>query len=82
MINDAKVQFTTSHNHLVAILDSRLDFMEHIDHKIIKCNKIIGMMKICSLAPSTKILLLIYNKNNLSLTLIDTKVQFAVEQKH
>ena len=44
MLNDSKVQFATNQKHLLFILDSRLDFNEHIDNKINKCNKIISMM--------------------------------------
>ena len=54
MLNDAKVQFATSHKHLVLILDSRHDLIEHIDTKIKKCYKILGMMKRHSLAPQEK----------------------------
>ena len=54
MLNDAKVQFATSQKHLLFILDSRLDFIEHIDNKFNKCNKIIGMMKRRSLALTRK----------------------------
>ena len=82
MLNDAKVQFATSQKHFVLILDSRLDFIEHIDDKITKCNKIIGMIKRRSLALSRKILLTIYNKSYPSFMLNDTKVQFTTNQKH
>ena len=44
MLNNSKVQFATIQEHLVLILDSRLDFIEHIDNKINKCNKGIGLM--------------------------------------
>ena len=71
MLNDAKVQFATSHKHLVLILDSRHDLIEHIDYKINKCKKIIGLMKRRSLAPSRKVLLTIYNKYYPSLMLND-----------
>ena len=46
--NDTKVQLPNSQKHLGLILDSKLDFNEHIDNKI-KCNKIIGIMKRLSL---------------------------------
>ena len=45
MLNDAKVKFATSQKHLLLILDSRLDFIEHIDDKLNKYNKMIGVMK-------------------------------------
>ena len=38
MFNDTKLQLATSQKHLGLILDSRLDFNEHIDYKINKCN--------------------------------------------
>ena len=58
MFDDTKVD--TSQKHLELILDSRLGFNEHIDNKINKCNKIIGIMKILSLTLSGKSLLKIY----------------------
>ena len=82
MLNDAKVQFATSHKHLVLILNSRHDFIEHIDNKINKCNKIIGLMKRRSLAPSRNILLTIYSNNYPSFMLNDVKLKFATSQKH
>ena len=74
MRNDTKVQFATNQEHLVLVLDFRLDFIEHIDNKINKCNKIIGMMKRRSLARSRKVLLTVYNKDYPSLMLNDTRV--------
>ena len=60
MFNDTKVQLATSQKHLRLILDSILDFNEHIDYKIDKCNKIVGIMKRLSLTLSRKSLLTIY----------------------
>ena len=60
MFDDTKVELATSQKHLELILDSRLGFNEHIDNKINKCNKIIGIMKILSLTLSGKSLLKIY----------------------
>ena len=37
---DPKMQFATTQKHLVLILDSRLDFIEYIDNKINKSNKL------------------------------------------
>ena len=82
MLNDSKVQFATKQEQLVLILDSRLDFIEHIEKKINKCNKIICMMKTRSLALSTKVLLTIYNKTYPSYVLNDARVQLATSQKH
>ena len=82
MLNETKVQLASSQKHLFFILVSTLDFIEHIDNKINRCSKSIGMMKRRSLAPTRKILLKIYNKNNPSLMLKDTKMQFATSQKN
>ena len=60
VFNDAKVQFATSQKHLGLILDFKLDFNDHTDSKINKCNKIIGIIKILSLILSRKSLLTIY----------------------
>ena len=43
------VQIAISQKHLGLVLDSKLDFNEHISNKINKCNKIIGIMKKLSL---------------------------------
>ena len=48
------VQKADSQKHLGLILDSKLNFNEHIESKITKCNKIIGLMKIFSLILSRK----------------------------
>ena len=65
MLNDTKVQFATTQKYLVLVLDSRPELTEHIDNKINKWNKIIGIMKRRSLAQSRNVLLTIYNKNYL-----------------
>ena len=41
----ANVQSTTSQKHLGLILDSKLDFNDHINKKINTFNKMIGLMK-------------------------------------
>ena len=43
--NNTNVQMADSQKHLDLILDSKLKFKEHIENKITKCNKIIGLMK-------------------------------------
>ena len=43
--NSTDVQIADRQKHLGLILDSKLDFNEHIESKITKCNKIIGIMK-------------------------------------
>ena len=59
MLNDAKVQFATTQKYLVLILDCRPEWIQHIDNKINKWNKVIDIMKTRSLALSRKILLTI-----------------------
>ena len=49
-----------SQKHLGLVLDSKLNFNEHIESKITKCNKIIGLMKKLSQFLSRKSLLTIY----------------------
>ena len=44
MLNNTKVKLATSQKHLGLILDSKRDFNEHIDSKMNKCNKIIGII--------------------------------------
>ena len=43
--NSNQVQQCSTQKHLSLILDNKLDFNKHLDEKINKCNKIIGMMK-------------------------------------
>ena len=57
--NSTDVQIADSQKHLGLILDSKLNFNEHIESKITKCNKIIGLMKKLSLILSRKSLLTI-----------------------
>ena len=52
--NSDKVQSVPCQNHLGLILDSKLDFNEHINNKISKCNKMIGVMKKLSSTLSRK----------------------------
>ena len=65
------VQIVDSQKHLGSILDSKLNFNEHTESKITKCNKIIRLMKNLSLTLSRKSLLTIYKsfvKPNLDYT--------------
>ena len=48
--NDNVVQTVEVHNHLGLSLDKKLDFNVHIENKINKCNKMIGIMKRLSLS--------------------------------
>ena len=57
--NGHNVQTVISQNHLGLVLDSKLDFNEHISKKIYKCDKIIGIMKKLCLFLSRKVLLTI-----------------------
>ena len=45
IFNNNKIQFASAQKYLRLILDSKLEFNQHIDDKINKCNKIIGTMK-------------------------------------
>ena len=58
--NNNKIQSAPAQKHLGLILDSKLDFNQHIDDKINKCNKIIGTMRRLSMTLSRKSLLTIY----------------------
>ena len=58
--NSTDVQIADSQKHLGLILDSKFHFNEHIESKITKGNKIIGLMKKPSFTLSTKSLLTIY----------------------
>ena len=57
MSNDIKVQLATNQNNLGLILASKLDFNEHVDNKIKKCNKSIGTMNRISIIMPRKNLL-------------------------
>ena len=43
--NNNDVQSANSQKHLGLVLDSKLDFNEHVNNEINKCNKSIGIMK-------------------------------------
>ena len=58
--NITNVQVADSQKHLGLVLDSKLNFNEHIERKITKCNKITGLMKKLSQFLSRKSLLIIY----------------------
>ena len=49
IFNNKKIQSAPSHKHFGLILDSNLEFNQHIDLKINRCNKIIRIMKRLSL---------------------------------
>ena len=52
--NSTDVQIADRQKHLGLILDSKLNFNEHIERKFTKCNKIKGLMKKLSLTLSRK----------------------------
>ena len=58
--NNNKIQSAPAQKHLGLILDSKLDFNQHMDDKINKCNKIIGTMRRLLVTLSRKSLLTIY----------------------
>ena len=58
--NGNQVQQCSSQKHLGLFLDNKLDFNKHLDEKINKSNKIIGMMKKLSPSISGQSLLTIY----------------------
>lgn len=58
--NNDKIPSAPAPKHLGLILDSKLDFNQHIHGKISKCNKIIGIMGRLSMTLSRKILLTMY----------------------
>ena len=58
--NRTNVQVADSQKHLGFVLVSKLNFNEHIESKITKYNKIIGLMKTLSQILSRKSLLTIY----------------------
>ena len=49
-----KIQSATAGKHLRLILNSKLEFNQHIDDKMDKCNKIIGTMRRFSITLSKK----------------------------
>ena len=58
--NGNQVHQCFSQKHLGLFLDNKLDFKKHLDEKINKCHKIIGMMKKLSKSVSRPSLLTIY----------------------
>ena len=58
--NENYPSLASCQKHLGLIIDSKLDFNEHIENKINKCYKIIGIMERLCLILSRKSLLVIY----------------------
>ena len=48
------------HKHLGVVLDSKLDFSIHIEHKIKRCNKLIGLLRRLPVCFPRKALLAIF----------------------
>ena len=58
--NNNDVQSANSQKHLGLVLDSKLDFNEHVNNNINKCNKSLRIMKKLSLTLSRSSWLTIY----------------------
>ena len=58
--NNNDIQSANSQKHLRLVLDPKLDFNEHVNNKINKCNKSIGIIKKLSLTLSRNSLFTIY----------------------
>ena len=58
--NGNNITKCSDQKHLGVVLDSKLDFNTHIDQKIKKCNKLIGLMKRLSVQLPRSALLTIY----------------------
>ena len=58
--NGNNITKCSDQKHLGVVLDSKLDFNTHIDQKIKKCNKLIGLMKRLSVHLPRSALLTIY----------------------
>ena len=58
--NKTEVRTFQSQKHLGLILDERLNFTEHINSKISKCDKLIGIIKKLSISFPRNALLRIY----------------------
>ena len=59
--NGNNITKCSDQKHLGVVLDSKRDFNTHIDQKIKKCNKLIGLMKRLSVHLPRSALLTIYN---------------------
>ena len=60
IFNNNNVVNSPCRKHLGLVLDSKLSFIEHVDQKVNKCNRILGLMKRHSLTLSRKQLFTIY----------------------
>ena len=58
--NNNKIKYAPAQKHRGLILDSKLDFNQHVDDKINKCKKVIGFTKRLPMTLSRKSLLTIY----------------------
>ena len=74
MFNGNKVQQCSSQKFLESNLDNKTDFNKHLDEKISKCNRIIGLIKKLSLSVSKQSSLTSYKlfvRSNLDYDLSD-----------
>ena len=60
IFNNNNILTSPCQKHLSLVLDSKLSFNEHVNQKINKCSRILGLMKRLSLILSRKQLLTIY----------------------
>ena len=60
VFNESEVTKCSSQKHLGITLDSKLNFNEHIEAKITKCNRTIGLIKKLSVILPRKALITIY----------------------
>ena len=60
MLNNNSIPKRPSQKHLGIVLDSKLNFSSHVDDKIKKCNKLIGLIRRLSVNLPRKALLTIY----------------------
>ena len=61
--NNNNITRCSHQKHLVVVLDSNLNFNGHIDQKIIKCNKMIGLIRRLSVNLLCNALLTIYKSS-------------------
>ena len=68
--NDNSIAKCPSQKHLEVVLDSKSNFHSHVDDKIKKCNKLIGLMRRLSVNLPRKALHTIYKSFDLTLTMV------------
>ena len=78
--NNNDVKKCVQEKHFGIILDSKLDFNIHVDNKILKSHKIIGIIKSLSASVPRKPLLTIYT-NPLSDYIWTMEISYIINQK-